>query len=84
MPALIPAEVSRKAFSKNWARLIQKIYEVDPLVCPKCKEAMRIISFIEDAPVIKKILVHLPKIPVGEFSVDYSDSQVPPGDLWMQ
>ena len=22
-----------------WARLIQKIYEVDPLTCPKCKGA---------------------------------------------
>jgi hypothetical protein len=26
-----------KELRKNWARLIQKIYEVDPLVCPKCK-----------------------------------------------
>jgi hypothetical protein len=48
-----------KAFRKNWARLIQKIYEVDPLVCPKCKRSMRIISFIEDAQVIRDILTHL-------------------------
>jgi hypothetical protein len=26
-----------KAFRKNWARLIQKLYEVDPLVCPSCR-----------------------------------------------
>jgi len=30
------------------ARLIKKIYEVDPLACPKCKGQMRIIAFIED------------------------------------
>jgi hypothetical protein len=36
------------AFRKSWARLIQKIYEADPLVCPKCQGSMRIISFIED------------------------------------
>jgi hypothetical protein len=38
---------------KNWARLIQKIYEVDPLTCPKCLGTMQIISFIEDREVTK-------------------------------
>jgi hypothetical protein len=36
---------------KNWARLIQKIYEVAPL-CPKCQGRMKIIAFIEDEEVI--------------------------------
>jgi hypothetical protein len=48
-----------KAFRKNWARLIQKIYEVDPLVCPSCQGEMRVIAFIEDQEVIRKILTHL-------------------------
>ena len=48
-----------KEYRKNWTRLIQKIYEVDPLTCPKCHGRMRIISFIEDEEVIKKILKHL-------------------------
>ena len=42
--------------NKSWARLIQKIYEVDPLVCPKCQGEMKIIAFIEDYKVVKKIL----------------------------
>jgi hypothetical protein len=41
------------------ARLIQKIYEVDPLTCPKCRGSMRIISFIEDPEIIKAILKRL-------------------------
>jgi len=45
-----------KAANKSWARLIKKIYEVDPLTCPKCKGSMRIIAFIEDYKVIRKIL----------------------------
>ena len=53
------SDLSRKKFRKNWARLIQKIYFVDPLVCPKCGGGMRIISFIEDDATIKKILMHL-------------------------
>jgi len=34
--------------------LIQKIYEVDPLTCPKCSGKMKIISVIEEEDVIKK------------------------------
>jgi hypothetical protein len=33
--------------------------EVDPLVCPKCAGEMRIISFIYQRHVIRKILEHL-------------------------
>ena len=36
-----------------------KIYEVDPLVCPKCQGAMRVIGSIEDPSVIRAILEHL-------------------------
>jgi len=59
IPALIESEVSPKEFRKNWARLIQKIYNVDPLLCPICSGSMRIISFIEDLEIIKKILKHM-------------------------
>jgi hypothetical protein len=48
-----------KVFRWNWARLIQEICETDPLVCPKCKGAMRVSSSIEDPSVIRTILNHL-------------------------
>ena len=31
-----------------WAACIKRIYEIDPLECPKCKAQMRIIAFIQD------------------------------------
>ena len=43
---------------KTWAALIKCVYEVDPLKCPKCGGEMRIISFIEEETVIRKILKH--------------------------
>ena len=49
----------RKQYRRNWARLIKKVYEVDPLICPRCHGLMRIISLIDDPAVIKKILQHL-------------------------
>jgi len=53
---VIEDEEYNKSCSRSWARLIKKIYEVDPLICPKCGGNMRIIAFIEDYKVIKKIL----------------------------
>ncbi len=54
IPSILQPDGSSKEHRKNWARLIQKIYEVDPLTCPKCQGRMRIISFIEDAEIIKR------------------------------
>ena len=45
-----------KSLNRSWARLIKKIYEIDPLICPKCGGNMRIIAFIEDYKVVRKIL----------------------------
>jgi hypothetical protein len=59
VPALIESAFSSKEFRKNWARLIQKIYHVDPLLCSKCLGSIKIISLIDDSEIIKKILKHL-------------------------
>jgi hypothetical protein len=59
IPCIFESDGNSKTFRKNWARLIQKIYQVDPLICPKRQGVMRIISFIEDAQVIRDILTHL-------------------------
>ena len=59
IPTMMPNELSSCEAKQNWARLIQKIYEVDPLVCPKCQGQMKIISIIDDFEIIDKILKHL-------------------------
>src|SRR5207247_1015891 len=42
----------------SWARLIQKIFEVDPLLCV-CGAEMKIVSIITDPRVVDRILRHL-------------------------
>ena len=42
-----------------WARLIRKVYEADPLECPKCKAPMRVIALFDDPHVVRRILEHL-------------------------
>ena len=59
IPSILEPDKDSKAYRNNWARLIQKIYEVDPLTRSRCQARMKVISFIEDPEVIKKILKHL-------------------------
>ena len=54
-----PAERFARQRRCNWARLLKKIYEVDPLRCPRCGNQMEIIAFIEEWSAIRKILQHL-------------------------
>ncbi len=54
--------VSDKQSRSTWARLIAQVYEVDPLVCPRCSAPMRILAVITEPEEVRKILRHLVKI----------------------
>lgn len=45
--------------SANWARLMKKVFELDPLVCRKCGSAMKIKAFITDHSEIDRITRNL-------------------------
>ena len=46
IPTVLEPEISTAQAKKNWARLIQKVYETDPLVCSHCQGRPTVISFI--------------------------------------
>jgi hypothetical protein len=52
---------SARALRRSWARLIKRIYEVDPLLCPSCGSEMKMIAFITEHDVVDAILRHLAK-----------------------
>jgi len=58
LPTVLEPQAPPEGFGKNsaWARLIRKVYEVDPLECPTCGAGMRVIAFITDPAVVRKIL----------------------------
>jgi hypothetical protein len=58
-PALGPAR--KAALRRRWANLIRRVFEVDPLVCDRCGGQLRVIAFITQPRVIRKILDHLKK-----------------------
>jgi len=86
IPYIIEGGNLSSAQRKAWARLIQKIYEVDPLCCPKCAGSMKIIAFIEQPETVRRILKHVglwefksrppPKIHSPP-EIDYVDIQYP-------
>jgi hypothetical protein len=59
-PAIVPApRLAPTEATRRWAALLQQIFEVDPLRCPTCHGAMRIVAFITQTSVIDQILTHL-------------------------
>ena len=41
-----PADWSLRAARFRWAELLRRIFEVDPLACPRCRGLMRIVAVI--------------------------------------
>jgi hypothetical protein len=55
----IVEEELRRLPSKGWAALIRKVYEVDPMTCPKCGGRMKVVAFITEVAVVDRIIDHL-------------------------
>jgi hypothetical protein len=45
--------------SKGWAEMIRKVYEIDPMICPRCGRRMKVIAFLTDYAVVDRIINHL-------------------------
>jgi hypothetical protein len=42
--------------SKGWAEMIRKVYEVDPLICPRCGGRMKVVAFLTEYAVVDRII----------------------------
>jgi len=66
-PCRIPSAKWRELIKKVWLvlrsegslRLLRRVAEADPLLCPRCGKEMRIVALIDQRGVIEKILRHL-------------------------
>ena len=72
-PPPASASPSLAALRRGWAQLLRRVYEIEPLVCPRCQGVMRVVAsrssptaalmrvvaFITDGRVIRRILDHL-------------------------
>ncbi len=56
-PAGLPeGEEAYRRPQPSWARLLHGIFEIDPLLCPKCGSGMKVVSVITEPEVVDKIL----------------------------
>lgn len=62
-PGVAEAGEAPEVGRASWAKLMWRIYGVEPLICPHCGKRMRIISIVVHDPVVPKILSHL-KLPI--------------------
>jgi len=49
--------------SSYWATCMKKVFEIDPLQCPKCGGQMKIRAFIKDQAEIKRLCKNLGEVP---------------------
>ena len=63
-PAPPPDDDSPTAATRrrSWARLLRRIFEVDPLLCPQCGVEMRFVAVIQEETVVDEILAHLDRV----------------------
>ena len=58
-PVTLSEEDRQPVPSKGWAAMIRKVYEVDPMICPKCGGTMKVVAFITDYAAVDRIIDHL-------------------------
>ena len=66
-----PEPTTTRHCSPSWARLIAKVFHVDPLVCRRCAGPLKVVAYITDSLAIRQILEHL----------DLSPPEKPPRDI---
>ena len=59
MPPFSDHEEQKPKPSKTWAACMKRVFEVDPLVCPKCGNLMKIKAFITDSKEISRLCNNL-------------------------
>jgi hypothetical protein len=45
--------------SRGWAEMIRKVYEVEPMICPRCGGRMKVVAFLTEYAVVDRIIRHL-------------------------
>ncbi len=67
-----PVPVPLRQARRRWAELLRRIFEVEPLECPRCGQTMRIVSLITEPRAMDRVLDHLrlslpvrPRVPLS-------------------
>ena len=73
-PAL-PQPCTRRRYS--WAEMMQRVFRLEVLICPHCRGPRKLLAFLTDQSVIRKILQHL-SLPLELPTIHPARSPPPP------
>ncbi|NOR67929.1 MAG: hypothetical protein GQ528_11300 [Woeseiaceae bacterium] len=74
-----PDRAARRRY--RWAELLQRVFEIDTLRCPRCGSTLRLIAAIEDPAVAGKILECL-KLPARSPPIETASwAAIPPDPI---
>ena len=68
-----------RARRPRWAELLRLVFRVDVEVCPRCGGEARIIGFVTESAVVRRILAHLERRGVEARAGPWADVAAAPG-----
>ena len=57
---------------------MKKVFEVEPLVCPRCRHEMKIVAWIQDHAVVDRILRHRAQKGIVSVFEEDASARAPP------
>jgi hypothetical protein len=71
----------------GWAELLQRVFDIDALRCPRCGSTLRVVAAIEDPDVARRILecLELPARapPLAPAAVESPQPDPPEANDWL-
>jgi hypothetical protein len=68
-----------RARRRRWAELLRRVFQVEVAVCPRCGGESRILGFVTEPPVVRRILAHLERRGVEARAGPWAGAAAAPG-----
>jgi hypothetical protein len=68
-----------RARRRRWAELVRRVYAVDVEVCPRCGGQARIVGFVTQPAVVRRILAHLERRGIEARAGPWAGAAAAPG-----
>ena len=74
-----PVWPALRARRRRWAELLRMVYAIDVEVCPRCGGAARIVGFVTEPHVIRRILEHVERRGIEARAGPWAGTAAAPG-----
>lgn len=68
-----------RARRRRWAELLRLVFQVDVEVCPRCGGEARILAFVTEPAIVRRILAHLEQRGVDPRAGPWAGAAAAPG-----